>query len=322
MSEQTANLCTTDACESLRARLAKYEDAEGNPISTISEQVREIERLSDELENTLVSWGQVRLELAALKAQPGGVVLPERKTKADYGVYIDEFANEAAAIHNATLDEVARLNHQPASGGVIVPEEFICDSKPLQDLLNATALLLETPCQDSATYWAAMLANVEALLKPISAGVVDERAAFEVEIPSIAATFDGLYLTPVMPLKAGDHLMTIAQHLLIEKQFRAALTASAPMPDPARQYIEAEKLCEGCGDSEVCCRPLLRDAKQSLSTAPSSGEKARAVLEKLFDAVEWATNDMGNLLLDRELTDEVRALLAAAPSAGSHGGDV
>ena len=32
MSEQTANLCTTDACESLRARLAKYEDAEGNPI--------------------------------------------------------------------------------------------------------------------------------------------------------------------------------------------------------------------------------------------------------------------------------------------------
>lgn len=32
MSEQTANLCTTDACESLRARLAKYEDAEGRPV--------------------------------------------------------------------------------------------------------------------------------------------------------------------------------------------------------------------------------------------------------------------------------------------------
>jgi hypothetical protein len=31
MGEQTANLCTTDACESLRARLAKYEDAEGRP---------------------------------------------------------------------------------------------------------------------------------------------------------------------------------------------------------------------------------------------------------------------------------------------------
>lgn len=44
MSEQTANLCTTDACESLRARLAKYEDAEGNP-----------------------------------KAQPSGVVLPDHE---------------------------------------------------------------------------------------------------------------------------------------------------------------------------------------------------------------------------------------------------
>lgn len=30
-----------DNCEVLRARLAKYEDAEGNPISTIAEQVRE-----------------------------------------------------------------------------------------------------------------------------------------------------------------------------------------------------------------------------------------------------------------------------------------
>lgn len=34
MSEQTANLCTTDACESLRARLAKYEDAEGRPLQS------------------------------------------------------------------------------------------------------------------------------------------------------------------------------------------------------------------------------------------------------------------------------------------------
>lgn len=32
MSEQTENLYTTDACESLRARLAKYENAEGRPL--------------------------------------------------------------------------------------------------------------------------------------------------------------------------------------------------------------------------------------------------------------------------------------------------
>lgn len=45
-----------------------------------------------------------------------------------------------------------------------VPDDFNCDSKPLQHLLNATAMMIETPCQDSATYWAACLAEVEHLL--------------------------------------------------------------------------------------------------------------------------------------------------------------
>ena len=54
MSEQTANLCTTDACESLRARLAKYEDAEGRPARLAydeswrlikNKELRNVERL-------------------------------------------------------------------------------------------------------------------------------------------------------------------------------------------------------------------------------------------------------------------------------------
>jgi hypothetical protein len=51
MSEQTANLCTTDACESLRARLAKYEDSEGRPVVDESwrliknKELRNVERL-------------------------------------------------------------------------------------------------------------------------------------------------------------------------------------------------------------------------------------------------------------------------------------
>jgi len=49
------------------------------------------------------------------EAKAQGVVMPERKTKADYGVYINEFADEAAAIYNAALDEVARLNAAPAA---------------------------------------------------------------------------------------------------------------------------------------------------------------------------------------------------------------
>lgn len=32
MSEAIANLCTSDACEALRARLAKYEDGDGRPL--------------------------------------------------------------------------------------------------------------------------------------------------------------------------------------------------------------------------------------------------------------------------------------------------
>lgn len=79
MSEQTANLCTTDACESLRARLAKYEDADGNP-----------------------------------KAQSSGVVLPERKTW-NQVTGRDGFIETEA--HNACLDEVARLNSSPVSSG-------------------------------------------------------------------------------------------------------------------------------------------------------------------------------------------------------------
>lgn len=84
MSEQTANLCTTDACESLRQRLAKHEDAEGNPI-----------------------------------AQPAVVVLPDPKKEIvawgrDMGGNYDEGHADG---WNDALDEVARLNSSPVSAG-------------------------------------------------------------------------------------------------------------------------------------------------------------------------------------------------------------
>ena len=43
-----------------------------------------------------------------------GVVMPERKTAADYPCYIGSFAAEAAAIYNTCLDEFARLNGKEA----------------------------------------------------------------------------------------------------------------------------------------------------------------------------------------------------------------
>jgi hypothetical protein len=191
MSEQTANLCTTDACESLRARLAKYEDAEGRPavvgdqgelILSLTEladvrfdhdhrlllrsahalesQAREIELVRDALDHIARTCTQSRTqtrrlrwinyrantalegkpydeklidlpkngdqqaikaelkikalkaELAALKAQPSGVVLPEPKP---YHGYLDLFAKGEAIGHNNCRREFVRLNSSPAS---------------------------------------------------------------------------------------------------------------------------------------------------------------------------------------------------------------
>jgi hypothetical protein len=166
MSEQTANLCTTDACESLRALLAKYEDAEGRPAVDESwrliknKELRNVERLrslsnhllqcahcavkpdisidgsgkilmfhdclafenrrivkvSGDDKHIINTWENLTFppeeektyNIAALKAQPSGVVLPVRA---------DSVA-AASGYHkgwNACLDEVARLNSSPVS---------------------------------------------------------------------------------------------------------------------------------------------------------------------------------------------------------------
>lgn len=84
MSEQarieTAIDTTIDNCEVLRARLAKYEDADGKPITTIAEQAREIERLTQERDSQQRTCIRAMEELAALKAQPSGVDSVDRIT--------------------------------------------------------------------------------------------------------------------------------------------------------------------------------------------------------------------------------------------------
>jgi len=52
----------------------------------------------------------VRGNLQKLKAEqpaPVAVVMPERKTKADYSGYIEQFQSEAAGLYNSALDDVA-----------------------------------------------------------------------------------------------------------------------------------------------------------------------------------------------------------------------
>lgn len=48
--------------------------------------------------------------LFAEQPAPVAVVMPERKTKADYSGYIEQFQSEAAGLYNSALDDVARLN--------------------------------------------------------------------------------------------------------------------------------------------------------------------------------------------------------------------
>lgn len=48
--------------------------------------------------------------LYAEQPAPVAVVLPERKTKADYSGYIEQFQSEAAGLYNSALDDVAILN--------------------------------------------------------------------------------------------------------------------------------------------------------------------------------------------------------------------
>ncbi len=91
LTDQQRIETAADNCEVLRARLAKYEDAEGNP-----------------------------------KAQPSVVVLPERWSVPrpiwkdacqPYGDPLNKSDIEAAGKFNLALDEVARLNSSPISAG-------------------------------------------------------------------------------------------------------------------------------------------------------------------------------------------------------------
>lgn len=84
------------------------------------------------------------------------------------GELYDEVWQSATGMGYANVTmALSALAEALAKPAVTVPDDFCCDSKPLERLLNATALMLETPCQDSATYWAACLAEVEQLLAPI-----------------------------------------------------------------------------------------------------------------------------------------------------------
>ena len=128
MSEQarieTAIDTTIDNCEVLRARLAKYEDAEGRPLHIdVNKAARALcNRHADicgvDREDQWKTYSQDFIEdaatvLAALEAKPSGMALPERMTWDGLRATACNIRGEG---WNACLDEVSRLNPAPSHG--------------------------------------------------------------------------------------------------------------------------------------------------------------------------------------------------------------
>lgn len=112
----------------------------------------------------------------------------------------------------------------------------------------------------------------------------DERKTFEVEIPDISAIYDGRSFIPYRSLEAGERLMTVAQHLRIEKQLRAALTrpaqteqepiqvtAVAVMRDDGDGGLEPDWLLEG-GTAEMMAGMVLVVAEGDITGDEGHGE--------------------------------------------------
>lgn len=76
-----------------------------------------------------------------------------------------------ASVEDGSIAKAA-LAQQPAP--MAVPDTFSHDNKPLERLLNATALLVEAPCADSGVYFAACLADVDAMLSATHAAPADD----------------------------------------------------------------------------------------------------------------------------------------------------
>lgn len=253
MSEQTANLCTTDACESLRARLAKYEDAEGRPVvagdqgnlikylreaektlggklnsgiygkaaDALESQAREIERLTEKAGN----WDKWCANAKPVKAQPSGVVLPERKDESKHR------GTSLLAVRqwNKCLDEVARLNTSPVSAGEPV-YQFQCREIG-EGEWGPCDYSRYLYCQKSPEH------DTKVVQVGVSAGGVDERAA----IPTVKdcmrrAGYEDYHGRIAFTVGQFERFVELVSDRAL--QARAALTASAPaVPDDAQARL-------------------------------------------------------------------------------------
>ncbi|MBU0901923.1 MAG: hypothetical protein KKH62_08180 [Gammaproteobacteria bacterium] len=208
MTELEMHETSLDSLEVLRARLAKYEDADGKPITTIAEQARGIERLTEQLEHWLSLDKQRDAELAALKAQQSGVV-PELP---------GEYSAACAA---------ARLNSSPVSAG----DPCMCGGNPHTTQCLYEHFLSYSGMADQPTLRYAYFhgAGFAAEIDQPSAGGVDERALYEQSCKERAASNGRVYEAHYFkrPAGVGEYLNPGAEHgWQVWQQARAALSAN------------------------------------------------------------------------------------------------
>lgn len=336
MSEQTANLCTTDACESLRARLAKYEDAEGRPLSAL--------------------------------------VLPERKPVEPLD-FNQTTADVEAIAHNACLDEVAHLNSSPVSAGVVpklkAPRAIVkpCNYDGLSHWTHTQSSLVYSTegeakaaaLADDAEYAAYIYSLLDTqpasagdddepfrcehaackslgehhpfceYVTQVSAGVVDERAAFEAAYLEITGnkvgSFDALEADYVSDLLQRQFLMFKAG---ASWQARAALTASAPnhgeqvretwphyvkTSESAPAAFVAQQMESGVTYVNIYGKPIGCGVAGGVLFINEQEVRSGALVPEgaTFKAVRHHPSGNFSARFDKPYK---------APSAGSHGGDV
>lgn len=281
MSEQTANLCTTDACESLRARLANYEDAEGRPVGLTHDQaeliglVRDLALRSGKHARPLIHAAALGLESQAREIERLTHHIDQQDDayallSLDAGRKMDELEQQIAALKAQPIAVVPARPTGLSQGWNLVRQ---CDgfvighsAEEPEEQHKANAL------NDGRVY--------VPFLVPASAVVVDDRAAFEAAIEASSGMRPGNY--------SPDYDRYVSERLQGQYEgwkLARALTASAPNHSEQVRQMVLEELLTRC--AEWCDKQpkqpwygrtagdMVRTfmACQPLAAAPSAGSQ-------------------------------------------------
>lgn len=231
---------------------------------TIAERDREIGRLKERGDVNAERANRLAEQLAALKAQPSGVLLPERRPEVA-GTWGDMGDAYNAGV-NDTIDEVARLNSSPVSADLTASECACGDQYPANSYGAGFMAANNGVCE-----------NCDAA-NSCGRGAVDERAAFE-------AAFEHMFFSSCFEREDdGTYAGRGLQGAWLGWQALAALSATAPdhseqvrrlVPDPLREAITPHVVewvrCGLAANNRLVDgdHPALKKIRAAIAAAPS-----------------------------------------------------